>query len=169
MPEQHLQRTERLAAVTQQVGFALWQLQALEAGAAQYVVLLVQATQGMGRTAGEALVEKAQGRTFGTTLQQLAKAKLLDDDLAPRFSRLLGERNWLVHRSRADSRGAIESDGAAQKLLRRIEAIADEAEALMGAIRTLAERFVRERGVSIQDIDAATQQLLQQWQNADVS
>jgi hypothetical protein len=26
MPEQHLQRVERLAAVTQQVGFALWPL-----------------------------------------------------------------------------------------------------------------------------------------------
>ena len=43
-----LAMADRLAAITQQVGFALWQLQALEGATAQYYVLIAQAVRGMG-------------------------------------------------------------------------------------------------------------------------
>lgn len=168
MPDQ-IESAERLAAILEQVGFALWQLQELEGCAAQYFVLLAQATQGMGRAPGEALVEKAQRKTFGATIHQLVKAGLLDDELSSRFTGLLEERNWLVHRSRADSRGAIHGDDAMQTLLLRIELIGTEAEALLNAVVAQVQRFVTERGVSKQEIDRATRQLLQQWQSADAS
>jgi hypothetical protein len=81
----------------------MWQLQALEARAARYSVLLAQAEPRMGRAAGDALVSKAIGKTSGATINQMMKAQLLDDRLGPRFTSLLQQRNWLVHRSRADS------------------------------------------------------------------
>jgi hypothetical protein len=36
---QQLQKADRLAAITQRIGFALWQIQGLEGVAAQYFVL----------------------------------------------------------------------------------------------------------------------------------
>jgi hypothetical protein len=66
-----------------------------------------------------------------------------------------------------DSRSAIHGEEAAQQLLRRLEHIADEAEALLKEIGVLVERFVTERGLSKQDIDRVTQQLLQQWHTPD--
>lgn len=155
--------------MTQHVGFVLWQLQKLEGRAAHYFVLLAQAAPAMGRAAGETLVSKALGKTFGTTIHQMTKALLLDDGLASRFRSLLEERNWLVHRSRAGSRGAIHGEDAMQVLLSRLERIADEAEALLKEVVALARRFVAERGVSKQEIDRATRQLLQQWHKADAS
>ncbi|MFM0134118.1 hypothetical protein [Paraburkholderia sediminicola] len=166
MPDQ-IEQAERLADIMAQVGFALWQLQELEGSAAQYFVLLTQATQGMGRTPGEALVEQAQSKTFGATIRQLAKAGLLDDELSSRFNALLDERNWLVHRSKADSRDAVHNKDSARQFVHRLEAIGDETDALLKKIVGMAQRFVTERGVPTQEIARATRQLLQQWQSGD--
>ena len=65
-----LQLADRLSAITQKVGFALWQLQELEGVSAQYFVLLVQAEKGMGLNEANALIEKAQHKTFGATIHQ---------------------------------------------------------------------------------------------------
>jgi hypothetical protein len=113
---------------------ALWQLQELEGCTAIYFVLLTQASKGMGEGIGEALVEKAQSKTFGATIKQLEKANLLPMNLAKRYISLLEERNWLVNRSCTDSRGAIHHELIAQKPLLRLDAIADEAAALLKMI-----------------------------------
>lgn len=164
---EHAQRADRLGTVAEHVGFVLWQLQELEGCAAQCFALLAQASQGMGRAAGDALVEKAQSKTFGATIKQLEKVALLTPDVAARFATLLEERNWLVHRSRADSRGAIHGDAAAQKLMLRLETIAEEALALLKVLGGMAESFARQNGVSKSYIDQESQRLLSQWHRAD--
>ena len=58
-----LEKADRLAAITQRIGFALWQIQELEGVSAQYFVLVVQAKKGMGLAAGNALEEKAKKKT----------------------------------------------------------------------------------------------------------
>jgi hypothetical protein len=79
--DEHFDRAERLAEITQRVGFTLWQLQELEGVAATYFVLLAAAKRGMGTEAGELLVAKAKGRTFGATITQLQAAGLLAGEL----------------------------------------------------------------------------------------
>jgi hypothetical protein len=164
---QQLENAERLGTVTQNVGFALWQLQELEGIAAQYFVLLAQAKKGMGLAEGNALVEKAQAKTFGTTLHQIAKAGLISPGLEERFAKLLAERNWLVHRSRAESRSAIHSDKAMTILVGRLEAMADEALALLKYIDVETSSFVQKHGVSMQYVEKVSKQLLEQWHAAD--
>jgi hypothetical protein len=78
----------------------------------QYYVLVVHAKPGMGFEAGQALVDKAQSKTFGSTITQLAKAKQLPQEVEARFQTVLKERNWLVHGSRSSSRNAIHDDQA---------------------------------------------------------
>jgi hypothetical protein len=143
-----LEKADRLAAVTQSVGFALWQLQELEGASAEYFVLLTQAKQGMGLEAGNALVEKAQAKTFGATLRQIAKAGLIPTEIESRFTKLLSERNWLVHRSRLDSRNVIYRAHAMRDLIARLEVIADEALALLKYIGAGITAFTQKHGVS---------------------
>ncbi|MDH4205340.1 MAG: hypothetical protein OEV45_07420, partial [Desulfobacteraceae bacterium] len=121
-----MEKANRLNEITQRIGFALWQMQELEGVSAQYFVLAAQAEKRMGEVVGNALVEEARKKTFGRTIHRISKQGLLSTKLKDRFFNLLSERNWLVHRSRADSRDAIHSDEAMQKLVARIDAMANE-------------------------------------------
>jgi uncharacterized protein YutE (UPF0331/DUF86 family) len=164
-----IQREDRLAEITQKVGFALWQLQELEGATAQYFVLVAQARRGMGVTDGNALVKTAQSKTFGKTVSELGKAGLLKPEIQQRFGSLLKERNWLVHNSRASNRSAVHSDLAMWKLLVRLNSIAEESDALLKELGALAEMHVKQHGVSEQEIAERTNRLLQEWQTSDAS
>lgn len=162
-----LLKADRLTAVTQSVGFALWQLQELEGTCAQYFVLVAHAKPGMGLDAGLALVDKAQSKTFGSTVTQLAKAKQLPQEIEDRFKVLLAERNWLVHSSRSSSRNAIHDDHACEILLNRLEKIAEEARLLLSEIGKSGESFVKRHGLSTVKIDALAADTLRQWHGED--
>lgn len=161
--------SERLSVITQRIGFALWQLQELEGVSAQYFVLLEKARKGMGLAEGNKLVEKAQSKTFGSTVHQMAKAGLLSSELELRFTNLLSERNWLVHESRANSRRAVHNDSSMQQLLIRVNTMAEESNALLRELGTLAEAYVKKHGVSDEYIEEQTNQLLEQWHGLDAT
>jgi hypothetical protein len=76
--EHQLQKADRLSAITQQIGFAIWQIQELEGVTAQYLVLLTQAKNGTGLAVGNKLVEKAQAKTFGATIHQVINSTFSD-------------------------------------------------------------------------------------------
>jgi hypothetical protein len=163
----HFERAERLAEITQRVGLTLWQLQELEGVAATYFVLLAAAKRGMGTEAGELLVAKAKGRTFGATITQLQAAGLLSGELEERFRRVLSDRNWLVHSSRSDSRSAVYDDSAFGALLLRLDRIAEEALALLRELGFRAEKHVMAHGVTRQRIGEGAATLLKAWREAD--
>jgi hypothetical protein len=166
MSEQ-LRTAERLNMVAQHVGFALWQLQQLETSAATFLVLLTQVQRGMGETAGNTLLKAAQAKTFGATIQRMEKAGLLNPDLSAEFARLLTERNWLVHRSRTDGRGAVYVDEVLEKLLQRLDTLADDATVLLKKISTMTEGFAIDHGMPKVFIDRQAQQMLKQWEQGD--
>src|SRR5690606_12094945 len=68
---------ERLHAITQRVGFALWQLQELEGVSTRFAVMLT-VTPGIGEEAGNELLAKASGKPFGATVRVLAEVGALD-------------------------------------------------------------------------------------------
>jgi uncharacterized protein YutE (UPF0331/DUF86 family) len=158
-----LRKADRLRAITQRVGFALWQLQELEGTSAQYFVLVAQAKQGMGLEAGNALVDDAQSKTFGKTITKLVRAKHLPEQVESRFQALVAERNWLVHNSRATSRNAMHDDEACGKLTARLDQIAEEAHLLLKEVGKCAEAFVKKYGVSTAKIDELAAETLNAW------
>jgi len=164
---EQLEKANRLSAITKQVGFALWQIQELENVSAQYFVLLAKAKKGMGQTEGENLVQKAQSKTFGSTIHEITKAGLISSTLETRFTKILAERNWLVHRSRMDNRNAIHSDKIALALISRLETMATEATDLLKEIAQLSQKFVLQHGVSEEYINEMSAQLLAQWSSTD--
>jgi hypothetical protein len=160
-------KADRLANITQRIGYALWQLQELEGAAATYFVLLTAAKPGMGTEAGDILVAKAKGKTFGSTIKELAKARLLSEGLGGKFQALLAERNWLVHSSRADSRGAVCQPSQFAALIFRLDRIAEDTLALLREVGQLTERFALSHGVQPQEIDALTVATLKLWHEQD--
>lgn len=155
--------SDRLHAITQRVGFVLWQLQELEGSAARAFVLLAQATEGMGLVPALELVQKAQSKTFGATVRQFIKAGLLTSELEAEFASVLVDRNWLVHKSKAESRDAIYSDVAASVLIRRLDDIGKKSSKLLHSLGSMAETSAKRRGVTDQQIQTMTAELLEQW------
>lgn len=158
------QKAERLQAITQQVGFALWQLQMLEYVTAEYYVLVALATQGMGLDAGKKLTDTVKKNTFGKTITALSIAGKMPDDLKESYAFILAERNWLVHSSRLTSQHAVYQDKACQELLMRLKKLVEETSGLLTAVGKECEKFMSQRGVSKQDIDRYTQEILTAWQ-----
>jgi uncharacterized protein YutE (UPF0331/DUF86 family) len=164
-----LEIADRLNLILSRVGFALWQIQELESVAANYFVLLVQAQKGMGLEAGNLLFENAQKKTFGATVRRLAEAGLLTPELERGLNDILAERNWLVHRSRAASRGVPYNDAAAMKLLDRLEKIAQQALALLKEIGERVETFAKKHGTTEEYIHETSNRLLEEWRFGDAT
>lgn len=158
-----LRKADRLDAITKHVGFALWQLQALEDATAQHYVLVALATRGMGIEAGQQLDESVKNNTFGRTIHALCKAGKMPEAIEQRFLGLLKERNWLVHSSRSTNRTAVHDDQACQSLLNRLEGLAEETRLLLHEIGNASEKFVYQHGISKQEVERLTQEVLNSW------
>ena len=164
---QQIQKANRLKEITQRIGFAVWQIQELEGVSAQYFVLLTQAKKGMGESAGNDLLKTPKKNTFGRTIQNIRKKGLLSLELERRFLNLLSERNWLVHKSRSESRDAVHSDTAMQRLISRIDSMADESLALLKEIGALSIAYVKEHGVNEEYVYKKAESLLNQWHSSE--
>jgi hypothetical protein len=80
---------------------------------------------------------------------------------------VLGDRNWLVHSSRSDSRAAVYDDSAFGALLLRLDRIAEEALTLLRELGSRAEKHAMAHGVTRQQIDEGAATLLKAWREAD--
>jgi hypothetical protein len=161
--ETQLRKSDRLDAITKHLGFALWQLQALEDATAQHYVLVALATRGMGIEAGKKLDDSVKGNTFGRTIRALRGVGKLPAAIEQRFLALLKERNWLVHSSRATNRDAVLDDEACKSLLVRLEVLAEEARLLLREVGSASQEFVLNNGVPKAEIDRLTQEILRSW------
>lgn len=150
-----LQQSARLEFVSQRVGFALWQLQELESVAAQVYVLLVKAEMGMGKVAGNALIDSAKKETLGRTFRDMKTAGVLRAETEAHFEEVLSERNWLVHRSRETSGQAIATDPDTERLVGRVDLISAKALNLMNELQEIAVDHVRNHGVTEDAIQEA--------------
>lgn len=166
---EYLEAADRLDAITQRVGFALWQLQEIESVAAQCFVLLAQATPGMGEAAAIPLLDTARSWTFGQSCNALANAKLLTAELHSGLRDLLRERNWLVHESRITNRAVVRDAAAMQRLLTRVDAIPNAVEHLMPQLVALAKAHVSRYGISQEFVDRHTKVLLERWHSDDAT
>ena len=93
----------------------------------------------------------------------MCRAGLLSPELEKRFRALLLERNWLVHKSRAQNRNVIHNDDATTTFVVRLEAMTDESDKLMTEVLRLMGAHVKGIGITQQQIDAAANSLLEQW------
>lgn len=162
-----LENADRLKAIYQQLGSSIWRLQELEGATAQFYVLVALATRGMGLEAGMQLDESVAGNTFGRTVYLLRQAAKVPLDLKDRLPGILKERNWLVHSSLTEGRSAVYNDAACEVLMRRMEFISSEAGSILKLIVNAAEEYATNDGVSKEEIEHLTAQILKSWQEDD--
>ena len=161
--EQRILSSQRLESISEKVGFTLWQIQQLEEVIATTYVLLCKAHKGMGEEAGFELEKLAKHRTFGNLMHKLMKEKVLPPTISGRLNLLLKERNWLVHRSRGDSRKAIYSDDAMCILLMRLDSISEEALLLIKELGNVVKQFVTSHGATEEEMQGEFEKILVKW------
>jgi hypothetical protein len=108
-------------------------------------------------------LESAQGLPFGATLKKIMNTGFFDASLETRFRKILRERNWLVHKSCGTNRNAPFSDPAMDKVVRRDDAMPEEARSLLQVFGLKVEGYAREQAVSMKDVDERANTLLAQW------
>jgi uncharacterized protein YutE (UPF0331/DUF86 family) len=158
-----LRKADRLEALYKQLGLTLWRFQELEGMVAQYYVLVVLATRGMGIPEGLALERTVEGKTFGKTVSLLRDEKKVPDELIERLPAIVKERNWLVHSSLADERSAVHNDAHCANFLERMEIMTKEASAIIKILGQSAESFVINAAVTAEEIEGLTKQTLEAW------
>lgn len=153
----------RLGALMQRVGYALWQLQVLEDVVAAHVVVRLRAARGVGAERGKEISAEVLRKPLGALIAELAKAGVVAHDLAARLKPLLDDRNWLVHRSRRESHGALSDNETYATLSTRLRQIADRALALSKDLGAELEEYVVESGVSRDFINQEAGRLARSW------
>ena len=162
--DQKIEAAQRLADLMQRVGFAIWQLQALEHGLASYLVIRVKGTKGMGDKLGNELLDHALKQTLGTTIKELKNAEVIEADLADSLTSILLDRNWLVHKARSEYQGVAFNSNRSAKLLSRVEGITSRCESLIHAISKESRYFVVSQGVDQEQADKLALQIARSWE-----
>jgi hypothetical protein len=164
--DERIESAQRLDGVLRQIGYALWQLQELEATVAGYVVVRLRDTRGIGAERGAQISASVEKRPLGQLLRELIPSGVISLALAERLETLLEDRNWLVHRSRRGYRGVLADKHALSSLMSRLEDIADRSLALTKEIGREFEEYVVSSGVSREIIDSEAEKLVRSWERA---
>ncbi len=161
--EMRMARAGLLTALLERVGYTFWQLSECEDAVAQYLVVRLKATKGMGEEPGTKLLESVRRRTFGSLLKELRDNGVLPPALQGRIEELLEERNWLVHRSKRESRGVLFKSEQFDQLVARLATIADEALAVQKLVAEAIEEYVVGNGVDRAQIETEAARVVREW------
>ena len=159
-----LEDAERLGALMQHLGFALWQLQLLEDSLATYVVIRVLDSRGVGAEQGALLSKDVQNKTMGALITSLRKAGVLSPAVSSRLEELLKDRNWLIHHARRENHGILASESRLATLIGKLEGIANSALATSKALAAEIEDYVTRSGVSPEFIEHEAARLRRSWE-----
>ena len=109
------------------------------------------------------MFQKTEKNTLGQLFGQIRDATGNAASFLPRFEALVEERNWLIHRSRHQNRKDLYDDVARQKLIDRIEALADEALQLAKALEKTTEDYMIALGIPKAELDRRAAIILGEW------
>src|SRR5207248_1563155 len=149
--------------VTAQVGFTLWQIQVLELAVGGYLVRVHKITPSVAKAQAEAMFARAGKSTLGHLLRELHATGSAPQHLTDALDRFVPKRNWLVHHSRHETHKEMYSAAGRASLIRRMDAIADEALDLMKAFDAATEEHLAALGFSKEQIANAATKLLREW------
>lgn len=160
---ERIARAQLQGELLARVGYAFWQLAECEDAVATYLVTRLKATKGMGQSAGEALMEDARRRTFGSLVSELREAGALESSTQDRLDKLVSERNWLAHRAKRESRGVIFDDVAYRSLSLRLESISDEASSVPKLVGDQMLEYVSSKRVDMSAAEREAARIASSW------
>jgi hypothetical protein len=154
---------EELAEFARLVGYAVLQSQALEETLALHLVMVHKADAKAARRDVETMFAKAEKQTLGQLFRAIQDKGKRPSDLLSRLEHFVGERNWLIHRSRRENRRNLRSDAMRSQLIARITAVANEALSLMTTFQELTEAHLIARGEDRAKMQARADEIYRGW------
>ena len=154
---------EEFAEVASSVGHAVWQIQVLEETAAVHLVIVHKADAKTARRDVETMFAKASKQTLGQLFGTIRDTGKGSSDLMSRLEHFVDERNWLIHRSRHENRKDLYSDVRRPQLIARINAVADEALALLTAFQEQTEGHLMAQGMDPARVQARADEIYREW------
>jgi hypothetical protein len=157
---------EQLVEVTSHVGFAVWQIQILEATVGCYLVIVHKAKPGIARSEVETMFSKAGKSTLGQLLKSIQSTENAPQTLVEQLDHFVEKRNWLVHHSRHESHGDMYSESKRLALVQRIETIATDALALMQQFTAATNAHMIANGFNKEQMDNEAARIRNEWRKS---
>lgn len=142
---------------------SLLQLQACEAAVFAYFVLAENDPPEQAGRQAAILFDRREPRSLNQLLGGLHNRGISNEELEDRFTWLIEERHWLVHRSGYESQSALPLSERTLSLLARLERISSEAHALKIQFDHLVKQHLANNGLSAHEIDQKTDEAASLW------
>jgi hypothetical protein len=157
---------DELREVVREVGYAVWQIQILESTVGAYLVLVHKASLAVARSEVEAMFAEVSKSTLGQLLRAIEATDKAPQRLVEELDSFVPKRNWLIHRSRHETRQEMYSAQGRAMLIQKIAAIADESLTLAKAFQAETEAHLETLGISKEQIERDTAKILSEWAKA---
>ncbi|WP_027393237.1 hypothetical protein [Aquimarina latercula] len=133
------------------LGESLSAVQILE-DALSYAIVLKKTEPDQKKEADD-LLEKQRFYTFGKAIEVAKKESLLPKNLEIELSKLLIERNWLIHDSITSNKNDFKSDAYFSKLFERIKPITTKALKLQISIELDLIEYSKKKGIDMSNVE----------------
>lgn len=129
------------------VGESVSAVQHLEDALSHYIV--IKKTKPWQRSEADRLLEKHRSYTLGQAIKIAEKDSLYPESLQHELKYFLEERNWLIHKSIAQSRDKWDMNASREELIRRIKTITTKALKIQRMIENDLIIFCESNGVDM--------------------
>jgi len=133
------------------LGESLSAVQILEDALSHSIVL--KKTEPDQKREADDLLKKQRFYTFGKAIKIAKKESLLPKPLEIELSKLLKERNWLVHHSITDNKNDFKSDAYFNRLFERIKPITAKAHKLQISIELDLVEYSKKKGIDMSNVE----------------
>ena len=144
------------------IGMALWHGNGFEFSLTHFITRALKLPPSRAEQEVRHVLEEMQGKTLGQLIAELRKANSTNSvtSFEARVNRFLEERNWLVHHSWRDHRTVLFTPESLPPLLNRLDALADEGQALQEVFQELLHALTLSQGITQESVDAKKTRLL---------
>lgn len=152
-----------LRELTSHLGFAMWQVQEVEVALRDLLLLKKYFKKGVAKSAWDQTTKKVSKLSFGQLLTEVRAADIVEDSLADALQELVGRRNWLVHHSRADTRGVMTNALLYESLTRHCVEVVTRALELQRAVSEESLAFIEASNPDREAIAKALAGTMEAW------
>lgn len=158
---------EELDSFYRAIGAAIWHIQYFEDALVSFVVLKRHKRNPTAERKAYDRLERERRGTLGSIYGRAKDEGIIPKEMEARFETFLNERNWLIHRSKAESSSDLYNDNLRTRMINRIIFIQEESLKLKQFIFEKMEAFVRAHGVEMASVYSGANETIRKLRNGD--
>ena len=158
---------EELDSFYRAIGAAVWHIQYFEDALVSFVVMKRHKRNPTPEREAYDRLERERKGTLGSIYGRAKDEGIIPKDMEVRFENFLYERNWLIHRSKAESSSDLYNDDLRMRMINRIISIQDESLKLKQFIFESMEAFVCVHGVDMASVYRVANEAIRKLRDGD--